>query len=48
MEDLKSTVDGFDIAALIPSLEDLLASLVPLMRLLVLAGHIALLCLGLY
>ena len=48
MEDLKSTVDGFDIAALIPSLEDLLAFLVPLMRLLVLAGPIALLCLGLY
>lgn len=48
MEDLKSAVDGFDITALIPSLGDLLEKLAPLMRLLVLAGPVALLGFGLY
>lgn len=48
MEELKNAADGFDITALIPSLEELLNALVPLMRLLVLAGPIALLGLGLY
>lgn len=48
MEELKSAADGFDIAALIPELGDLLDLLVPLMRLLVLAGPIALLGLGVY
>jgi hypothetical protein len=48
MEDLKTAVDGFDITALIPSLEDLLGALVPLMRILVLVGPLVLLGLGLY
>ena len=48
MEDLKSAADGFDLTALIPELADLLDALVPLMRLLVLAGPIALVGFGVF
>lgn len=48
MEDIKSMLDGMDITALIPSLEDILSKLDLLLRILVMAGPLALLGLGLY